>query len=497
METDMAILTVGPNSTFPSIAAALAAAADNDTIALESGYKNETATVTHNGMIVTGNATSTGIVLQLGGAIVAVTLAGLAPIHVLDAANGNTIVGNDGNNVISVSAGADSVTGGIGDDRLIVDYRLATGAITGTAASVSEAGGGGRLVTMTDTFEHYTIWGGSNDDTITTGAGDDFINTGEGASTVNAGAGANIVFGGSGADTITVLDGGSIIHAGNGANTVTSGSGDDIITGGVNADTIVAGGGNDRITVTGGADQVDSGAANDRLVVDYSAFNTNVTGGVSTGNLGAGYGGQFADLVGNTVIFVGTENFSIMTGGGNDSITTGDGLDVLTGGAGNDILIGGGGLDWLYGGTGKDKLTGGAERDLLQGDAGRDTLSGGAGNDLLNGGSYYDVLTGGSGNDIFIFNAGVHKRDVITDFVSANDTIRLENAVFTSLKPGLLAPSMFKLSTQPKDANDYIQYNKATGALIYDSNGSGAGGVVHFATLATKPTISYLDFFVI
>ena len=43
----MANLTVGPNSDFPSIAAAMAAAVAGDTISLEAGYSNETATVTH------------------------------------------------------------------------------------------------------------------------------------------------------------------------------------------------------------------------------------------------------------------------------------------------------------------------------------------------------------------------------------------------------------------------------------------------------------------
>ena len=61
----MAILTVGPNSSFPTIAAAMAAAAPDDTILFETGYSNETATVTLNGMSVSGDATSTGIVLQL------------------------------------------------------------------------------------------------------------------------------------------------------------------------------------------------------------------------------------------------------------------------------------------------------------------------------------------------------------------------------------------------------------------------------------------------
>ena len=131
----MAIFTVGPNSTFPSIAAAMAAAGPGDTIQLEAGYSNETATVTHSGMIITGEASSTGIVLQLGSGIATVTLAGAAPINLVDASDGNGILGNDGDNLITVTAGADSVSGGLGEDRLFVDYRLATGAVTGDSTS--------------------------------------------------------------------------------------------------------------------------------------------------------------------------------------------------------------------------------------------------------------------------------------------------------------------------------------------------------------------------
>ena len=146
----MAIFTVGPNSTFPSIAAAMAGrgpspawaaqgarhhAGPGDTIMLEAGYSNEVAVVTHSGMIISGGADSLGIVLQLGTGIATVTLAGTAPINVIDASDGNNIVGNDGDNIITVTAGADAASGGLGNDRLFVDYRLATGAVTGDSTS--------------------------------------------------------------------------------------------------------------------------------------------------------------------------------------------------------------------------------------------------------------------------------------------------------------------------------------------------------------------------
>jgi Ca2+-binding RTX toxin-like protein/ABC-type uncharacterized transport system ATPase subunit len=382
----MTILNVGPNSFYATIADAMAAAAASDTIQLEAGYNNETATITHDGMIISGEASSTGIVLQLGTGIATFFLAGSAPINVLDSAvDGNGIAGNDGDNIITVTGGADAVSGGLGIDRLVVDYRLTAGAVTGNSTTnVADAGGLG-LVTINGGFEHFTILTGSGADTITTGAGDDIISTGEGASTVVAGAGANVITGGGDADTVTALDGGNIIDGGGGANTLTSGDGNDVITGGVGVDVIVAGGGSDAVTVRGGADTLNSGAGDDRLIVDYSAFNAAVTGGVTGGDLAIGYSGRTADLGGNSIDFLTTENFTITTGGGNDNLTTGDGVDVLTSSAGSDRLDSGGGVDTLVGGLGNDTLIGGAGNDRFNyvvGD-GADATDGGADDDTL------------------------------------------------------------------------------------------------------------------
>ncbi|MGZ8305747.1 MAG: calcium-binding protein, partial [Allosphingosinicella sp.] len=374
----MAIRTVGPNSNYASIAAAMADSGPGDTIQLEPGYSNETATVLYSGMIVTGQASSTGIVLNLGSGIATVTLAGAAPINVNDALDGNGIVGNDGNNLITVTGGADSASGGVGDDRLFVDYRLATGAVTGTAANVAEAGGGGRLVTINGGFEHFTIWTGAGADTITTGAGDDDIRTGEGAGTVTAGDGFNTIIGGSGSDTVTAGDGGNIVDGGDGANTITTGNGADEIRTGTGADTIVSGGGVDHITVTGGADSADAGAGNDTLVIDYSASVTDVTGGVTGGSLGAGYSGHIADLAGATLDFVGVERMDVTTGSGNDTVTTGGGHDLLHGGDGNDrFYLHLGGDDTASGGAGADIFYfGGAltSADIVEGGDGVDTV---------------------------------------------------------------------------------------------------------------------------
>jgi Ca2+-binding RTX toxin-like protein len=393
----MAILTVGPTSTFPTIAAALAAAGTGDIISLEAGYGNENATVTVDGLSFDGGPSSTNINLQLASGISLLTLLGTAPINVIDGPDANSVVGNDGDNIISVSSGVDVVTAGNGTDRLIIDYSAAIASITGTTVNVTD--GGTHAVTFTG-VENFTITTGSANDTITvadgsnvltTGLGDDTITAGNGANiidggggddTITAGNGANIINGGANNDTITAgsgvntIDGGGgndTINVGDGGNTVTGGDGDDGISTGTGNDIVNAGLGNDTIltsagadvtTVNGGIDTVDSGSESDRLIVNFSSSTTNVNGGVTGGTLAGGYDGAFADVAGtSSVVFQDTENFTITTGSGNDVIATGDGDDILDGGAGTDQLNGGGGSDSLLIGLGSDALDGGAGTD--------------------------------------------------------------------------------------------------------------------------------------
>jgi hypothetical protein len=60
-KTIMTIRTVGPTSTYPTIAAAVGAAAAGDIIQLEAGYSNERAVLTVQDLTVTGGASSLNI----------------------------------------------------------------------------------------------------------------------------------------------------------------------------------------------------------------------------------------------------------------------------------------------------------------------------------------------------------------------------------------------------------------------------------------------------
>ena len=104
-----------------------------------------------------------------------------------------------------------------------------------------------------------------------------------------------------------------------------------------------------------------------------------------------------------------------------------------------------------------ENIVGSAFNDVLIGDGGANVIAGGYGN---------DQLTGAAGPDAFVFNKALNAAtnvDLVTDFSVADDVIHLDRAVFSSLKPGVLAQGAFVVGSAAGDANDHIVYNSATG----------------------------------
>jgi Ca2+-binding RTX toxin-like protein len=148
------------------------------------------------------------------------------------------------------------------------------------------------------------------------------------------------------------------------------------------------------------------------------------------------------------------------------------------------------------GGSGNDWLVGGSGKDTLVGDAGNDHLAAKLGN---------DVLTGGAGKDTFVFDTKLSKtanRDKITDFNVKSDTIWLDNKYMSKLGKGssdkaLKIKKDFFSVDYAKDGNDHVIYNKTTGVLSYDADGTGAKAAVDIAVLKKGLNVNYHDIFVI
>jgi Ca2+-binding RTX toxin-like protein len=160
----------------------------------------------------------------------------------------------------------------------------------------------------------------------------------------------------------------------------------------------------------------------------------------------------------------------------------------------------------VNGGRGGDVLQGGAGDDRLKGNAGNDKVFGNGGDDYLYGGIGKDVLTGGAGQDSFVFNTKAAKSNIdrVTDFNVVDDSIYLENAIFKALgnkgsinKPVQIKKAEFALGSKAADGSDHVIYNKKTGALFYDADGTGSQAQVQVATLSKNLKMTHKDFFVI
>jgi hypothetical protein len=142
-------------------------------------------------------------------------------------------------------------------------------------------------------------------------------------------------------------------------------------------------------------------------------------------------------------------------------------------------------------GTSALNLTG---NDLAQ------RVVGNAGSNVLNGAGGTDTLTGGAGADTFLFSTPIGNRNVdrITDYNAAEDTIRLDDAVFAGLAVGSLSPGAFAVGPVAADASDRIIYDPVSHRLYFDPDGTGARTAVLFATLSgTDLNLTANDFLVV
>ena len=185
---------------------------------------------------------------------------------------------------------------------------------------------------------------------------------------------------------------------------------------------------------------------------------------------------------------------------GHDTFYGNDYDDIIRGGSGNDIVYSYGGDDIIRGDAGTDTLYGLGGDDDLYGGAGRDVLTGGSGSDYLSGGADSDRLTGNSGKGYFVFDTRPSSRNVdrIVDFRPADDTIMLDNQIFTRIgRDGWLTSGAFATGSSARDSSDRIIYQKQTGALLYDADGVGGVAAVKFAQLNAGLTLTKADFFVL
>jgi serralysin len=446
----------------------------------------------------------------------------------------DTMVAGAGNNSLSGGAGNDSITGGADLDWLTyAELTAASQAVTVDLFSGMAMGAGG--VDALAGIENV-ITGAGNDvvlgselaNALSTGAGNDSLAGGIGADTLDAGAGADTLSGGAGNDsiaggndvdwltyaelteasqavTIDLVTGRASGAAG--ADTITgienllTGAGNDSLLGDSLANMLSASAGNDTLSGGDGNDTLDGGLGNDSLTggAGNDVFIVNSAGDVVRDT--AGTDTILLRAASINLAFVNVENVFGDLAGQAFSITGNNAATNLVGGSLNDSIYALQSTDTVYGLDGNDRLDGGSENDLIDGGNGSDTIIGGTGDDTVVSGLGNDSLNGGSGADHFIFNTalGTANVDRIQSYNVTDDTILLDDAIFTALgSPGALAAGAFKAGAAATDADDRIIYNATTGALFYDQDGNGATAAVQFATLTSiTGTITHADFLII
>lgn len=335
----------------------------------------------------------------------------------------NEITGGLGNNKLDGGKGADKMTGGKGNDTFVVDNFDDT--------VIEQANEGTDVV---QSWINYTL-SANVENLLLMG-----INAKQGIGN----ALDNIITG----NTLDNWLIGSV-----GADTLEGGSGNDGLDGGSGVDKMTGGTGDDSYTVNDAGDNIIEDALSGIDTV-YATLDWNL--GLNLENL----------------ILIQNLNINATGNAGNNNLKGNIGNNILNGDLGDDTLEGGAGHDQLIGGLGADTMTGGIGDDtyevnqsddvinedslggtdtvmsnntwslgenlenlILQGTANanangnelNNNLQGNSGINILRGYEGADILTGGGGGDTFVFATTSGGADVVTDFISGIDYLRLRD----------------------------------------------------------------------
>lgn len=456
----------------------------------------------------------------------------------------DTVVGGDGNDIVSgVGMGADinmgggndtvfltafyqsaTIVGGAGSDTLdfhpyppgpfpnLVDFSVETDQFAGSGSQISgfenlDASNSGMRFEVHAGTGGSVIKTGSVGDTIYLGTGADIIDTGSGLDEVigTPTEGDTVVFGGSlfgpveftvdgalaadvnfSVDVDWFLHGSLIVSAASGAvvlDLTSKFQGFDTVNCATGADVTVIAGSNFYFDIS-------TASGNDTLVLPQQNI---MPGFVAGGTVNLGGGNDHASWM---------PSVTADGASGNDTITYAGSLDLNINLGTDSNYINFENLD-ASGAVGHVSAIAVATGSSLQGGGGSDSLFGGTGADTLDGGGGVDQLQGNGGNDVFLFGAAgdiptLGDFDIILDFTVGSDQIALAHTLFTALgSPGALSPDMFLSGAgvmAAADADDHLIYDSATGALYYDADGTGGSAAVQFATLTGTPALAAADF---
>jgi Ca2+-binding RTX toxin-like protein len=404
------------------------------------------------------------------------------------------LVGGKGNDTFVGSAGRDYFIGGDGIDT--VNY-----AHSGGPVQVSLTGGGELGDALDDRYNIELDQ--SRRDTIENLIGSSFKDSLRGNDL------SNLIEGGAGDDNLLGVDGN---------DTLDGGTGNDHMQGMRDDDTYIVDSAGDYIVEDAG-NGIDTIIASVSYALEYAEVEV----------MQAASGIAPINLTGNryTTTLIGNEGSNVLDGrgaanqmhggGGNDVYIVDNAFDVVADTSGYDvayastsfIFAASSGIDKIIATGAAASLTGNDLSNEILATGFANTIDGGVGNDTIYGKGGKDVLIGGAGSDRFVFDTKFGKSNIdrIKDFKVKHDKILLEADFFKKSKPlynkikkatddspKSLSKSFFTIDSKAKDKDDYLVYNKKTGVLSYDADGSAKGKAVEIAQLSKNLKLSASDF---
>ncbi|MFN0192963.1 MAG: calcium-binding protein [Aestuariivirga sp.] len=390
------------------------------------------------------------------------TMTGDSLIDIMSGNGGiDTLIGKGGDDNLDGGAGADNMAGGTGSDTYIVDN---TG--DSTIEAVNE-GTDQVLATVSHTLranvENLFLQGTGN----INGSGNALVNL------ITGNSGSNILNGFAGTDTMFGNDGNDTYYVDNSGDFMVEnpGNGIDIVRSSVDW---FLGSNFEKLYLLGSAVS-GNGNSLSNFIYGNDAANA-IDGGLAADRM---YGGKGNDFY--TVDSTGDPVFETVSGvaGGTDTVQS---VVNFTLGANVEILQ-------LVGGS----VINGTGNTLAN------TISGNFNNNFIDGKAGNDTLTGSLGKDNFVFTTALSAAtnvDTITDFNPTDDTLRLDNAIFTMLPTGFLSAGAFHTGLSAADAGDRIIYDNVSGKIFYDSDGLGGAAQIQFAVLSGGLTMTNADIFV-
>ena len=379
-----------------------------------------------------------------------------------------------------------------------------------------------------------TITGTSGNDTLRGTSGSDQLLGLGGNDLLLGSAGSDRLDGGSGSDTINYaslpgsihvdLAAGVVIKNAGGQDTLVSignaigTNGADVLVGNANQNALEGGSGDDVLQGDAGNDTLDGGPGSDR--VSYSGSIAGVGVDLAAGTAQDGLGGD--DRIISVGLVTGSSHGDVLKGNSNsNTLDGGDGNDRIFGRDGDDLLLGGAGDDLLDGGNGSDTVsywadqggpvivnlaigtatdgTGGIDSIISCGNVigtpeDGDVVIGNENANIING-IGTDRLTGNGGADTFVTNSWDWWGATVSDFQRGVDklSVSLRATPVSDWSPGPLPAADFTTGA-PATTHWTFTYDRGTGVVGFDLDGSGPDIALTVVTLANKPVLDSGDF---